>query len=237
MRRLRGWSAAVAVSATIVVVVLLAIGIGWAATRRSAVTTYSVSAALKQVDLELASGQATIVGSSSPQLEVRRTDDYSFGHAARERRWFAGGVLHISSGCPRIVLGSCSASYELAVPEAVTVQVQTQAGDVHVTGFNGNAAVGTGTGNVDVEAYCGFHLSARSGSGNVHVSTACAPQTLSVRTRSGDALALVPPGHYRVTASSGVGRRTVTGIVDDPAAPFTLEVASAAGSVTVEGGL
>jgi hypothetical protein len=237
VRQLRGWSAAVAISTAVVVVVLLAIGIGWAATRQTVVTTYSVSAAVKQVDLQLASGQATIVGSTAPQLEVRRTDDYSFGHPAHERRWFAAGVLHVSSGCPRVVLGTCSASYELAVPEAVTIQVQTRGGDVHITGFNGNAAVRTGAGDIDVEAYCGFHLSARSGSGNVHVATACAPQSLSVRTVSGDALALVPPGHYRIIATSGVGRRTVTGVVNDPAAPFTLEVASATGSVGVEGGL
>jgi Toastrack DUF4097 len=219
------------------VVVLLAMGIGWAATRRAVVTTYSVSAPLREVDLQLTSGRAAIVGSSSPQLEVRRTDDYSFGHAARERRWFTGGTLHIASGCPRIVLGSCSASYELAVPEAVTIRVQTTGGDIRITGFNGSAAVATRSGSVDVEAYCGFHLSARSGSGNIHVSTACAPQSLSLRTRSGDAVALVPPGHYRVLATSGVGRRRISGVVDDPAAPFTVDATSAGGSVAVEGGL
>lgn len=212
-------------------------GIGWAASRRSVVTTYSFAAPLRQVELHVASGQATIVGSSSPRLEVRRTDAYSFGHAAHERRWLAGGILHINSGCPSIVVGSCSASYELAVPEAVPIRVQTASGDIHITGFDGSAAVGTGSGSVDVEAYCGFHLSARSGSGDIHVSTACAPQTLSLHSRSGDAVALVPPGHYRVLATSGVGHRTVTGVVDDPAAPFVLDVASAGGSVAVEGGL
>lgn len=227
----------VAVSAAIVVVVVLAMGIGWAASRQSAVTTYSVSSPLRQVDLKLASGQAVIVGSSAPALQVRRTDVYSFGHPARERRWFAGGVLHIHSGCPATVLGTCSASYELAVPEAVTIRVETRAGDIRITGFNGNASVSTGSGSLDVEAYCGFHLSARSGSGNVHVATACAPQSLSVVSGSGDAVALVPPGHYRVAASSGVGRRTVDGVVDDPAAPFTIQAASSTGSVSVEGGL
>lgn len=236
LRRLRGWNAAVAASTGIVLVVGLAAGIGWLVSLRSRTTTYSVGALVSRVDLQVSSGQAVIVGSSSPSLQVRRTDDYSFGHAARERRWLTKGVLHITSQCPPIVLGSCSASYELAVPEAVAVQVETANGSVKMTGFNGDATVGTRSGNVDVEAYCGFQLSARSQSGDVYVATACAPQNLSVLTGSGDAVALVPPGRYRIGASGGSGQR-VSGLRSDPTAPFTIDAHSLSGSVTVEGGL
>jgi hypothetical protein len=163
---MRGWNAAVAASGAVVVLVILATGIGWLASIRSHTITYSVSALVSRVELQVSSGQAVIVGSSSPSLQVRRTDEYSFGHSARERRWLADGVLHITSRCPKLVLGSCSASYELAVPEAVRVSVQTTSGNVRMTGFNGDASVGTRSGNVDVEAYCGFQLSARSESGN-----------------------------------------------------------------------
>jgi hypothetical protein len=187
--------------------------------------------------LQLSSGQASIVGSSSSSLQVRRVDDYTFGHVAQEQRSLTSGVLHISSRCPKIVLGSCSASYELEVPQSVAVNVQTTAGDVRMTGFSGDAALATHSGNVDVEAYCGFNLSARSGFGNLHVATACAPQRLDLVTSSGDAVALVPPGHYRIGASSGSGRQRVTGVTRDPRALFSIDVHSSSGAVSVEGGL
>lgn len=168
---------------------------------------------------------------------MRRTDRYSFGHPAREHRWVESGVLHISSRCPRIVLGSCSASYELAVPDGVAVDVQSYDGDVRMTGFNGNAVVRTDAGNVDVEAFCGFHLSARSHSGDIDVSTACAPQTLDLSTVTGNAAAFVPRGRYRIVEDSGTGREHLGGVLSDPNAPFAIDVASSLGSVAVDGGL
>jgi hypothetical protein len=237
MRRLRGWHAVVAASALVIAIAVLLTGVGWLASLHSRTVSYSVPAPLRSVDLQLSSGQAQIVGSSSPALQVRHTDSYAFGHSARERRWVAGGVLHIVSGCPRIVLGSCSASYELAVPEGMTVSVHTAAGSIRMDGFNGDASVGTRSGDIDIAAYCGFHLWATSESGDLHVTAACPTQRLRLQTGSGDAVALVPPGHYRIAAISGVRRETVSGVTDDPSAPFTITVSSATGAVAVEGGL
>jgi hypothetical protein len=90
---------------------------------------------------------------------------------------------------------------------------------------------------VDVEAYCGFNLSAASGSGDVHVGAACAPEHLSLVTGSGDATALVPPGRYRISAIGPAGKERVTGVLRDPRAAFTIDAHSATGSVTVQGGL
>jgi hypothetical protein len=236
-RGVGAWNIAVLVSAAIVVLLVLVTAIGWLASHHSKVTMYSVSSPLRQVDLRLSSGQAVIVGSSSSAVQVRRTDDFAFGHAAREQRSLAHGVLSISSRCPRIVLGSCSASYELAVPETVAVNVITTDGHVRLDGFRGTAALQTGTGNVDVEAYCGFKLSAVSASGDVHVATACAPQSLDLRTGSGNAVALVPPGRYRLAAVSGSGRQRVSGVVRDQQAPFSIDVHSGSGSAAVQGGL
>jgi hypothetical protein len=50
-------------------------------------------------------------------------------------------------------------------------------------------------------------------------------------------VALVPPGRYRIGASSGSGHERVSGLKGDPAAPFTIDAHSGSGSVTVEGGL
>ena len=233
--RLRGWDAAVAVSAGIFVIVALTLGAGWLASSSARVTSYSYTGQIRQVTLQLSSGDATIVGSPSGTVEVRRTDRYAFGHRARERRTLAGGALAVSSACPRILVGSCSASYEVAVPETATVVVRTGSGDVRLEGFRGTANVRTASGSVDAEAYCGFGISAVSGSGDLHVAAACAPQYLQLHTGSGDAVALVPPGRYR--SEAGGARRRITGVTRDPSAPFSLDVHSGSGGVTIGGGL
>lgn len=234
---LSGWNAAVAVSAALVLAAVITVGIYWVVSRQSATVAFSAGGRVSVVDLQLSSGEATIAGTSSSHLQVSGTNDYSFGHPPRQHRWLAHGVLHIISRCPRIILGTCSASYELAVPDGVAVDVSTRHGNVRMTGIDSDATVTTGSGNVDVEAFCGFHLHAISGSGNITVSTACAPETLDLRTGSGDVTALVPPGHYRIVAHSGVSRERITGLTNDPSAPYTIEANSGTGSVGVKGGL
>jgi hypothetical protein len=233
----RGWHAAVAVSAAVVTLVVVATGAGWLATLQSKTTRYTISTPLTRVELSLSSGDALIVGTQSTTLVVRHTDRYAFGHAAREQRSLSAGVLRISSRCPKVVVGSCSASYELAVPETVTVDVRTTGGNVRLTGFRGTAAVQTREGNVNVDAYCGFDLAVSTGSGNVRIAAACSPANLKVRTSGGDAVALVPPGRYRIHTASGSGPPHVNGVISDPRAPFTIDMRSRSGSVTIGGGL
>jgi hypothetical protein len=231
----RAWNTAVAVSAGIFVLVALVTGVGWLASMHSSVTSYSPGGLTRQVDLQLTSGNVVVVGSGSSGVVVRRTDRYSFGHAARERRSYAGGTLTLSASCPRILVGNCSASYELAVPETVAVNVRTTSGSVRLDGFRGSATVHTDSGSFDAQAYCGFDLAASSASGDLRVAAACAPQRLQLHTGSGDAVALVPPGRYRI-ATSGAQRR-VTGVTSDPNAPFSLDVHSGSGAVAIGGGL
>jgi hypothetical protein len=212
-------------------------GIGWLSSSQTRVTTYAFRSPIRRVELRLASGTAVIAGSSSATVQVQRTDNYSFGHAAREQQSLTDGVLRITSSCPRIVVGSCSASYRLAVPETVAVDVETAGGDIRLTGFRGRAAVASHEGGVDVEAYCGFDLSAASVSGDVHVAAACSPRHLSLRSQSGDVTALVPPGRYRISATGAAGRERVSGVERDERAPFTIDAHSGTGAVAVEGGL
>ncbi len=233
--RPHGWSLAVALSAAVFVLVAAALGAGWLTSLSTHTTTYTYPGPVKQISIRLSSGDATIVGSPSPAVEVRRTDRYAFGHRATERRSFANGQLALSSACPRVVVGSCSASYEVAVPETATVEVRTTSGDVRLEGFRGTATVRTGSGSVDAEAYCGFGISAASGSGDLHVATACAPQFLQLHTGSGDASAQVPPGRYRIQAAGA--HRHVTGVTSDARAPFSLDLHSGSGAVTIGGGL
>src|SRR3954452_4201325 len=80
--RLRGWNAAVAISAVVFVIAGLALGAGWCFSVQSRPTTFASSGPDKQFSFQLVSGNATIVVSPSATVEVRRTDRYAFGHPA-----------------------------------------------------------------------------------------------------------------------------------------------------------
>lgn len=235
--RPRGWNAAVAASAAVLALTGAALLIGWLASRSARTSTYTVTAALSRVELDLRAGSVEILGGGPAGVEVERMDDSSFGHSPRERRSVAGGVLRIASRCPPIDLGSCSASYRLTVPEEVAVDVRTGAGAVRLGGFRGSASIATGSGDVTVDAFCGFDLRARSHAGAIRAVTACAPMSLDLRSDTGRVAALVPPGRYRVDAHSGGGSRRVSGLTASPAAPFAVTAISGSGDVSVEGGL
>lgn len=221
----------------ILVVVAAAGAAGWLASARDRTTLYQPPTPVTRVELVLASGSAEISGSRATTVRVERIDRYAFGHPAVERRSLAGGVLRLSSACPRILVGACSASYRLSVPDGVSVSVRTGAGRVRLDGFRGTAQIQTGSGAISVDAFCGFVLSATSGSGDIRAVSACAPRTLDLRTTGGNATALVPPGRYRVDARSVSGQVHVRGVVPSDQVPLSISVQSRSGDVTVGGGL
>jgi hypothetical protein len=225
----------VAGSAAVLLAVALVLGIWWLGSRRTEIATYSVRGTVSEVMLDLAGANAVVVGGGSArQIDVRRTDEFSFGRRADAQRAVADGVLRLRSRCPATVLSTCSASYRVVVPDNVPVMVRTSSGDVRFNAYQGSASIATTTGDIDVGGYCGFRLEARAESGDVRASTSCPPERLVLRSRSGDVRAIVPAGRYRVDADTDGGTRRVAGVAAADDAPFTIQALSGTGDVDVE---
>jgi hypothetical protein len=227
----------VAVSAVIVLGVVLGIAVWWAVTSEARVTSYAVRGQLDGITLDLDDADAEIVGGSDqPLVEIRRTDRFAFGQRAVSRRRISDSVLTLRSRCPLAIVGTCAATYRLTVPDNVPITVRTGSGDVQMAGFRGSARVETRTGDIAASAFCGFLLQARADQGDVSAAAACTPERLELRSRTGDVRAVVPPGRYRIDADSDTGGRTLRGLqpVDD--APFHILALSGAGDVQVEAG-
>jgi Putative adhesin len=236
VRRSR-WSLLVAVSAAVVVGVTLAITVWWAVSSQRRVTSYAVRGPLEAIELDLGDADAEIVGArDEPVVQVRRTDRYAFGQPAVSRRDVADGVLRLRSRCASAILGTCSATYRLTVPNNVPVTVRTGSGDVQLAGFRGSARIETQTGDIAASSFCGFVLHARADRGDVSATAACAPERLELRSRTGDIQAVVPPGSYRIDAGSDDGSRTLRGLLPVDDAPFEILALSGAGDVRVEAG-
>jgi hypothetical protein len=226
----------VSVSAAVVVAVLLGLGIGAVASSRERLVSFGVAGELDGVTLDLGESDVDVErGRQGSAVRVERTDRFTFGHAARVERMIEGGRLRLRSRCPATVLHSCSARYRVMVPDNVPVDVRTGGGGVRFHGYRGSARISTDSGDIDVRAFCGFALQARTETGDVVASTACPPPQLSLRSTAGDVHAIVPDGRYQVDAASASGSLSVRDLLQASDAPFSIEVLSSTGNVLVEG--
>jgi hypothetical protein len=230
------WTSLVVACAATLIAAALGLAIWWAVTKETRIASYRVTGTLTRVEIDVRSGDAEVIDAPGNAVEVRRTDSFAFDRRAHERRGINGGVLRIASRCPRVAVGSCSSSYRVAVPENVPVVIRSTDGSVRLSAFRGSADVQTGSGDVTVDGFCGFALSVKTAEGNARATATCSPQSLSLRSSSGDLEATVPAGGYRVEADSNTGGAEVAGLQRNPSAPYEVQALSDSGNVTVRGG-
>ncbi|WP_028062016.1 DUF4097 family beta strand repeat-containing protein [Solirubrobacter soli] len=227
------WWWLVTVSVVLLLVAAGTLAIWWAASRETRTTSYRVLGDLSGIRLDLGDADVEIDGGAAA-VEVRRVDRFAYGAPSREARSVKDGTLTITSRCPDQVLGSCRASYRLAVPDNVPLDIQTGSGSVSLTGVRSSVSVNTGSGPIAASGFCGFQLRAASDSGSVRAMAECSADRLELRSRAGDVRAVVPAGRYQIDAQSDSGAVRVRGLTNAPDAPFQIQALSTSGDVTVE---
>lgn len=146
-----------------------------------------------------------------------------------------GPVLRVRSSCPsrRAATERCSVTLTVTVPAATAATSDVAAGDVTVADLGGAQDHETSAGDVRASALRAGRVTARTGSGDVRLAFAAAPQQVDAESSAGDVEVRVPPGGgYRVEASTSVGDTTVS-VPDDPAATARIVARSKVGDVTV----
>jgi hypothetical protein len=227
------WWWLVAISVIVLVAVGATLAIWWVASRETRTTSYRVLGDLAGIRLDLGDADVEIDGGATA-VEVRRVDHFAYGAPSRERHSVSDGTLAISSRCPDQVLGSCRATYRLAVPDNVPLEIQTGSGSVSLTGVRSSVTVSTGSGTIAAAGFCGFQLRASSDSGDVRAAAECSADRLELRSRAGDIRAVVPAGRYSIDAQSDSGAVRVRGLTPAPDAPFQIQAVSTSGDVSVE---
>ncbi len=233
-RRTAAWWWVVAASVLVLGATAATLAVWWGLTRETRTTTYRVLGDdLAGIRLDLGDADVEIDGGGAA-VEVRRIDRFAYGAPSEETRQLEGGTLSIRSRCPEQVIGSCRASYRLAVPDNVPLDIQTGSGSVSLTGVRSSVSVNTGAGAIAASGFCGFQLRASSDSGSVRALAECSADALELRSRAGDVRAVVPSGRYQIDAQSDSGASRVRGLTDTPDAPFLVQALSTSGDVSVE---
>jgi Toastrack DUF4097 len=234
--RVSRWALLVAGSLLVLVAAAVVLTVLWLSSSKTTSFASQPAASPLGIELRVQSGDVTVVGGSQSGASISHSDDSVFGHGPHEQRSISAGVIHISSTCPRLVVGRCRSNYRLDVPDDVPISIRAQNGSVHLVGYHGSADIATDEGAISVEGYCGFVLGAASASGDIGVAATCSPERLTLRSDTGDVTAVVPAGSYRIQADSNSGTTRVDGVSNDDGAPWAIQALSNSGGVRVTGG-
>ena len=134
------------------------------------------------------------------------------------------------------MLGSCRASYRLAVPDNVPLEIQTSQ---RLRQPHGRARVGAGQHRLGRRSppagFCGFSLRAGSDTGDVRalVGVLRRPARAALAQPATCARSC-PSGRYQIDAQSDTGTVRIRGLTNAPDAPFQIQALSTSGDVTVE---
>jgi DUF4097 and DUF4098 domain-containing protein YvlB len=210
-------------------------GVWWAASSERREVSYRVIGTLSAIELDLEDASVEVVGGEAGPIRVTRTEEFAFGRPPRDTHVVREGVLRISSSCPDTVVGTCRAAYRILVGDNVQINVRSSTGRVRIADLKGSARIETASAPIEVEGFCGFQLTATSGSGGVRAAAGCSPDRMELRSANADVHAIVPAGRYRVDANSDRGSVQVRNIVQSEDASFAVQAISGAGDVLVEG--
>jgi len=207
----------------------------WAATSGTRSTSFIAAGSVLRVEIDLERGNLALVGGGLDEVNVRRTDHFSYDHSPSEVRTLDVGVLRIRSSCAALLVGSCFADYRVTVSDNVPVVVRAPHGSIRLVSYRGSAELDTTYGNISVPSFCGFVLQATTKTGDIDVHTGCSADRLELRADTGDVTVSVPEGRYRVDAATSNGSASVRGVTESDDAPWSIQALSNTGNVTVLG--
>ncbi|GAA4565096.1 hypothetical protein GCM10023193_38440 [Planotetraspora kaengkrachanensis] len=191
-----------------------------------AVQSYDVTDAITA--LRTATGAGEIVVNESGRTGVHVTETLHWrGEKPQNGHRVEGGTLTLRYDCR-----DCSVDYRVEVPKGLDVKVDTGSGTITLRDLTGPVGAETGSGDIDARGLSGRQVTASTGSGDVKLRFAAAPDNVRVDTGSGDGTVWVPSGSYNVTADTGSGNKEVA-VTRDPSSSRTVVVKTGSGDAKV----
>ncbi len=242
----------------VLVVVLALLMVGWGALTLASLLARGNGEAggsysgIRTLEVDTGFESVEIVGSAdATKVTMSRSYHWSLSRptvrASRD-----GNVLRISSSCPFQVGIGCTGKVRLQVPEGIDVRADTSDGDLTLRALTGPVDASAADGDIEADALSGDlslrvkdgsvdasgirtrTVSARSADGDVRLSFAVVPTSVTGESKDGSITVLVPPGRtaYDVDVSVKDGSRTVE-VPTDPDAGRHITLSAADGSLTV----
>src|ERR687897_2396110 len=125
------WGRVVAVSALLVVGGALALFVASVASTQATQPSFDIVGTVEALTLDIADSDVVVVGGGSRDaVEIQRTQRFAFGHAPRIEKRPEGSSFGLRARCPVSLLGPCSVSFRIVVPDNVALDIRTTDGNV-----------------------------------------------------------------------------------------------------------
>lgn len=185
-------------------------------------------AGLTRAVVQISKGDVDVIGAGAASEAVVEA---SWGGLGRGPLgvWTSGDTLHVDARCSGV--GLCGSDVRIALPDHLAIEVVADSGDVRVAGLAAPVVVSLGAGDLDVSGVGAVDLVA--GAGDVRVDL-WDRADVRVDLGAGDLDLDVPAGVWAVDIDAR-GDLDVSGIQDDPSAPYSLTVRVGAGDTRVAG--
>jgi putative adhesin len=235
--------------------------IGWSALNVAAFLgqgTFSISQSVAwtggPISISVDSGDMTITPSTDGRVHVVGIVHYSLVKPSLVVKTVGSNAM-VSFSCPAIAAGRCSAEITVSVPPGATLLASSQSGnvmasglpnaslesdsgDVRVSGLSGNIRLQTHSGDIVATGVSASSVVADDDSGTVELDFVNVPESVDVQDSSGDVRVLVPAVAgsgiaYHVTAQSDSGTVSVA-VPTDPESQHVINVSVASGDVGVD---
>ncbi|WP_025273209.1 DUF4097 family beta strand repeat-containing protein [Haloglycomyces albus] len=210
---------------------------------------------ISRIEVDSNGGAISFNATDTDNVELERELEWSDNKPASAEA-VDDGVLSIEvTGCPLINQRDCFISYHFNLPHDVDIEVETEAGNIELTGMQGDIDVKTEAGNVTGKGLASENITARSDAGNVNLRVvdeadsvvatseagnvtlnfASPPGEVTAETKAGNSTVIVPSDGtvYQVDTKAHAGSVSVEVATDD-AATRTLDVSSSVGNVRVD---
>lgn len=193
---------------------------------------------VRSLVIESGSGDIHLVGApEGSSLMVSEHVEEGLSKPHREARRSTTGALRLHASCS--LLSQCGVSYDVSVPDGVTVDARSGAGNVTASGLatkQGSLQLRSGAGDVTATRLSAHTVKLSSGAGDITAQLTNPADLLTASSGAGDLRLRVPNVPYAVNASSGAGSVSDHSLRIDPSATHAISASSGAGDVTISAG-
>ncbi|GAA1164194.1 hypothetical protein GCM10009630_72960 [Kribbella jejuensis] len=238
-------------------VALILGGVYWALTgltsgARSDQSSYPVDG----TTLLVKGGSATVevLPGDGTEVKVERQFERNvFGSDPQEKYDADAHRLQLDGGGCGFLSFGCKTSYVLTVPRNVQLTVESNSGDVTVSGMRAGTTVKTSSGDIavhdvggpldlrsssgdlDADALNSTSVTTSTSSGSATLEFAVAPQSIESKSSSGDVSIGIPAGDeaYKVDTKTSSGDESAN-VKSDPAATREITARTSSGDVSID---
>jgi hypothetical protein len=197
-------------------------------------TTYQLDSAV--ATLRFKADAATIDLTAQEGAQAISVTEQTRG--ATTKNEVSGSSAILTSSCPQgISFGdACRVNYTVTVPTRVALDIDGAAGDITLKGPLANAIVNTNAARITGTGLGAGTVQATTNAGQVDLSFAAAPTSVSVKTDAGEVTVTVPGAEkYNVTVSTTIGSENIA-VDKDPSSQHRIDVTTTIGAVTIKKG-